>query len=269
MNNKRLFYIKAKVTALVLGLVTELVGGGVAQAALLDRGGGLIYDDILNVTWLQDANYAKTSGYITPEGRNVTITHGGMTWSEAKVWADNLNYIDTVHNTNWSNWRLPTLTPVNGINITDTGQTDGGTDGSYNISAPGSVFAGSTASELAYMFFNNLENLAYFPVGEETWSEGPQAGWSNQPKSGPFSNLENFGWFVTNTNVDLPFIEDDAWGFNFKTGLQSGFDITNKANFAWAVADGDIVGASAVPIPAAVWLFGSGLIGFLGLVKKA
>ena len=31
-------------------------------AALYDRGEGLIYDDVLDITWLQDANYAMTSG---------------------------------------------------------------------------------------------------------------------------------------------------------------------------------------------------------------
>ena len=34
-----------------------------SHAALYDRGNGLIYDDVLNITWLQDANYAQTSGY--------------------------------------------------------------------------------------------------------------------------------------------------------------------------------------------------------------
>lgn len=47
-------------SVLALGLM-GLAGG--AQAALWDRGNGMIYDDVLNVTWLQDANYAKTSGY--------------------------------------------------------------------------------------------------------------------------------------------------------------------------------------------------------------
>ena len=36
---------------------------GMVNAALIDRGGGLIYDDVLDITWLQDANYAQTSGY--------------------------------------------------------------------------------------------------------------------------------------------------------------------------------------------------------------
>ena len=31
-----------------------------AQAELHDRGNGLIYDDVLDITWLQDANLFKT-----------------------------------------------------------------------------------------------------------------------------------------------------------------------------------------------------------------
>lgn len=50
-----------------------ITASGSAQASLIDRGGGLIYDSNLNVTWLQDANYAKTSGY---------HVSGAMTWSE-------------------------------------------------------------------------------------------------------------------------------------------------------------------------------------------
>ncbi len=35
--------------------------------------------------------------------------------------------------------------------------------------------------------------------------------------------------------------------------------------YAWAVRPGD---ASAVPIPATVWLFGSGLIGLIGWARR-
>lgn len=37
------------------------LSAGSAQAQLFNRGGGLIYDSVQNVTWLADANYAKTS----------------------------------------------------------------------------------------------------------------------------------------------------------------------------------------------------------------
>jgi hypothetical protein len=60
----------------------------IANAALWDRGGGLIYDDELQITWLQDANYAKTAGY---DG------DGLMSWGEATTWAANPSYFDVVN----------------------------------------------------------------------------------------------------------------------------------------------------------------------------
>ena len=48
-----------KKTKVVLGaLCLTACGIGTSHAALIDRGGGLIYDDVLNITWLQDAGYA-------------------------------------------------------------------------------------------------------------------------------------------------------------------------------------------------------------------
>lgn len=57
----------------------------VVNAALYDRGGGLIYDSVLNITWLQNANYSG----------------GTMTWDNAVDWADNLVF------QNYNDWRLP------------------------------------------------------------------------------------------------------------------------------------------------------------------
>ena len=51
--------------------------------------------------------------------------------------------------------------------------------------------------------------------------------------------------------------------FFFTTGSQ--YSVQSGDGFAWAVADGDI---GAVPVPAAVWLFGSGLIGLVGLARR-
>ena len=53
--------------ATLIALFLTVVSSG-AAANLIDRGIGVIYDDDLDVSWLQDANYALTSGYtlITP-----------------------------------------------------------------------------------------------------------------------------------------------------------------------------------------------------------
>lgn len=53
--------MKARDTLTTAFIVASALPGAV-QAALHDRAEGFIYDDALDVPWLQDANYAKTSG---------------------------------------------------------------------------------------------------------------------------------------------------------------------------------------------------------------
>lgn len=99
-----------------------------AHATLIDRGGGMIYDTDLNITWLQDANYAKTSGY---------DADGGMTWEEAMTWTSNLVY------GGYDNWRLPTA-----LN-TDVSECIG-----WNC----------TGSEMGHLYYIELGNAAGGPL---------------------------------------------------------------------------------------------------------
>lgn len=117
---------------------------GTAQATLVDRGGGLLYDTVLNVTWLQDASYAKTSGY---------DADGKMSWYAANVWATNLVYHDSVRNVDYSDWRLPSTQPV-GAAWDYRAKNDGTTDYGYNISSPN--------SEMGYMYYVNMGLNGFF-----------------------------------------------------------------------------------------------------------
>jgi hypothetical protein len=56
-----------------------------------------------------------------------------------------------------------------------------------------------------------------------------------------------------------------AWDFVFDFGWQDQFIGKFGELNAWAVYDGDI---GAVPTPPAIWLFGSGLLGLIGLSKR-
>jgi hypothetical protein len=60
---------------LAFGLVSTM------QAQLIDRGNGMIYDSDQDLTWLQDANYARTSG---------CDLDWIMTWHQAMAWAGGL-----------------------------------------------------------------------------------------------------------------------------------------------------------------------------------
>ena len=99
-----------------------------SRATLWDRGGGIIYNDQLDITWLQDANYAQTSGY---------DSDGLMTWSQATTWAAKLV------NGGYDDWRLPTT--VDGTYVYGY---DGTTIAGYNI----------TTSEMGDMYYVNLGN---------------------------------------------------------------------------------------------------------------
>jgi len=63
------------------------------QPPLIDRGFGLIYDTERDITWLQDANYARTVG---------KSANGQLTWPTATAWVASLSYRGI------RGWRLPT-----------------------------------------------------------------------------------------------------------------------------------------------------------------
>ena len=108
---------------------------------------------------------------------------------------------------------------------------------------------------MATMSYNTLGNLAYY----DTAGNGPQSGWGLS-NTGPFANLQAYYW----SGLENVANNSGAWGLNFNYGNQFATDKLNNGN-AWAVRSGDV---SAVPAPAAVWLFGSGLIGLLGMARR-
>ena len=56
------------------------------------------------------------------------------------------------------------------------------------------------------------------------------------------------------------------FGFDFRTGGQGNY-VYGVDQYAWPVIDGDVF-ASTVPIPAATWLFVSGLLGLIGIARR-
>jgi len=223
---------------------------GVANAALLDRGGGLIYDDVLNITWLQDASYAQTQGVATDS------------YYAAMTWANNLTYYDSVRDVTWDDWRLPKNTPINGSTWSISNvKRDGTADFGSNISESGTLYAGSTASEMAYMFYNSLNNDGKFQINGDVRTDGTY-GLIN---IGPFINLRTDDDDIYWSSTKHPSDDNSAFWFNFDNGVQYTSGTSYSYNRAWAVRDGDV---AAAPIPGAVWLLGSGLIGIVGIRRR-
>ena len=228
-----------------------------AQAALLGRSpltpGGAdyqaYYDDVLGITWLADANYAQTSGY-DADG----LLHR---WAGALEFTA---YLNGIQHLGVTTWRLPKVTPINGVSFGYLELNDGTSDRGYNIGAPGTLYEGSTASEMAHLFYNTLGNLAvYDPSGNV------QIGWG-LANTGPFANFPSLGSSGTLYWTGTPSTQfsNYAFTFTFSSGRQNHFGVTGDYR-AWAVADGDAL--AVVPVPPAAWLFGSAL-GVMGWMRR-
>jgi hypothetical protein len=209
--NRKLWY-----TPLLLTVFAFVANN--AQSELHDRGGGLIYDDVLDVTWLQDANYPKTLG-LSADGR--------LRWEDAKQWVATLEYFDSVRNVTWTGWRLPRAVPLNGVEYNDTFSVDGTTDNGYNIVSPN--------SELSYMYYVNLGNVGY----ADAFGNWPLPNYGLVNK-GPFVNLNPmvFPYWYGN---EFPIFPGMAWVFVPLTGSQHE-GVKDHEFFVWPVRDGDVAG---------------------------
>lgn len=198
-----------------------------AYAALIDRGGGLIYDFVLNVTWLQDANYAKTNG---------DDADGLMDWVDANAWAANLVYYDSVRGITFDDWRLPSVSPIDGISYDTTNSSDGTTDsGTARTTTNGSDGgwrngSGTPVSEMGFMYYVNLANLGQCDPSLAFCTVQPGWGLNN---TGPFTNIVDNGYW-TSTEFD----SGNAWIITMEGRRY--VDIKGGYYFAWAVRDGDV-----------------------------
>jgi len=207
------------------------------QAALVERADGqAYYDTELNITWLADANYAQTSGY---------DADGLMNWADSMAWVDTLN---TANHLGANTWRLPSVTDTGEPGCVDRVSYSNGDDCGFNVD--------TSTGEMASLFYDTLGNLArYDTMGNE------QTDWG-LVNTGPFSNIGNLYWSET---VYALYPEYESWVFSFLYGGQLNHHQANTFG-AWAVMDGDI-GTTVVPLPAAVWLFGSAVAG-LGWMRR-
>lgn len=146
-------------------------------------------------------------------------------------WDTALDWIDAMNAANYlgaSGWRLPSADANN----------DGVVE-SCDVSNPDPGLCSD--HELLYLY--GVEGIT-----------------SNTP--GPFNNLKDDGYW-TGTQAGL---DNYAHYVNMYFGGNGG---SNKGNslIAWAVHDGDIASA-VVPLPASVWLFGSGLLGLFETARR-
>ncbi len=253
---------KSAMVALLAGLGFT----GSSQAALIARGGGMVYDNVNNITWAADAKLFKTqaagnanlvsqiiagnggvihdtpniydtvpnSGVYSLTSGDFNTTTGAMTWWGAKAWANNLTLGGV------AGWSLPT-TP-DAMFLTSDGYYNSGSNG-INI----------TTSQMGDLFYNQLGGVAYSSIITTL-----------NPNYNLFTNVQDsVYWSGSEYAATLNFVYM-AWGFNTHDGNQTSFNMNVQLD-AWAVRPGDV---AAVPLPGAVWLFGSGIIGLASFTRR-
>ena len=172
-----------------------------SHAALVDNGGGLFYDTVLNITWAQ------------PDAER--------TWDNANTWAAGLTLGGV------SGWRLPYLSVAVGADPLTRNP----------INCRSATELACRDNELGYMFFHNLSgnpDLAPFPtlLSKNQWSGS---------------------W------------DDSHYAWIFYEGFQGVGRKEIYEFYSLAVHSGNV---GAVPIPSAVWLFGTGLLGLVGIARR-
>jgi hypothetical protein len=241
-----------KKTALALALLASTVVTGTAQAALLARTGGMVYDTVNNITWASDANLFQTQaasnanlvteiitanfgiindtanyydgydGIYNLSNADFNTGTGAMTWFGAQAWANNLTL------GGYTDWTLPTTIPA----LAGTNQTG-----------------------------SQMGDLFYIQLGVSSFSS---IATSTNPSYSLFANVQSYAYWSGSEYAPDP---TGAWYFNTNNGNQYNNDKSYQF-YAWAVRPGDVAAPAAIPLPGAVWLFGSALLGSIGLKHR-
>ncbi len=207
---------------------------GTAQASLVGRditgnavasgsaSAVFLYDTVLNVTWLRDAN---------------ANAYGLLSWIEANTWASGLNV------GGYTGWRLPTM-----IASPNATFAYGGTENGYNVRTT----SGDTVySEMASLYYDTLGNKAW-----KNTSGNIQIGYGLANK-GDFKNLLSADYWS-----DLESPQESRAAYIFNTGFGNQYDKYKRdASYAMAVRPGDVAAAVPEPQTLALALLALGTMG--------
>ena len=156
-----------------------------ASAALYDRGNGLIYDDDLDITWLQYSNYAAQT----------------MNWDEANLWVNDLLYL------NYTDWRLP----CSDISCTGSGCID---------SEIGHLFYTEEITSDTPGQFINVRPSIYWSASENT--DNTSQAWRFSLKYGTQGTSDKtqnrYAWAVRDGDSTLPVVPEPISSALFLTG---------------------------------------------------
>ena len=218
------------------------------QAALVARGTDMVYDTVNNITWAADANLFKTQADSNSNLVSEIIAANGGVIHDAPNAQDTvpgsgtytLTSADFDTSTGTMTWwgaqawaNNLSLGGVKGWTLPTTADAANQNNIGYNI----------TTSQLGDLFYNQLGGSAHSSITT-----------THNANYNLFFNVQNYVYWSGSEYTPYPNL---AWVFYTDDGFQ---DCCNKELqlYAWAVRPGDV---TAVPLPGAIWLFLSGMMG--------
>ena len=158
---------------------------------------------------------------------------GAFNWDNRVGWADGL---DSANYLGVGGWRLASMSVAAGL------PTGTATSIVYCVLASE---MDCRDNELGYMFYHNMGGSHF---DNKT---------GNQTVDGVLlTDVQSAYWSGTESPPKF------LWFFNFRHGDQTRSTKNFLSLYGWAVRTGD------VPLPPALWLFGSGLIGLIGVARR-
>lgn len=238
--------MKTKIAQTLLTTAVLLSATSAAQAALVASvDGQTVYDTGLNITWLANGNLAASNTFglatdvdlgpipgVNTLGGSYIYSDGNMTWGGALKWIAAMNASNYL---GFNDWRLPaTLQPD-------------ATCSTY----PNNYIYNCTGSEMGHLFYQELGGV----VGQDIL-------FTHNSNYSLFQNLMSGDYwsgteFIPGTG--------NAFSFAYYDGSQMGY---SSENIFLAIAVRGQAATPTVPVPTAAWLFGSGLLGLMGVAQR-
>ncbi|MDO8844110.1 hypothetical protein [Methylicorpusculum sp.] len=250
----------------------------------------VVYSSVSNATWTGDANLLGS--LISSQGYNTVVN--AIIAASPTIY-DTPNYFDG----SYGNYDGSNLLPYSGaysitagdFSSSNYGQTNWFGAQAFTKYLSSINYAGSnqwalpnsgantqdgynqTGGQFGQLYYNELNALAYPGTNNSDFGILHDGSWFTSGNAGPFTNAQtNVYWLATEYEplYWLSWVHApgpiSAWFFvtyNGGEGYLGGYKY--QQFYAWAVSPGQV---AAVPVPGAVWLFGTGLVGLLGLKRR-